>query len=326
MLSAVRLTGLIAIALAAVLALPAAATPPGSNGLVVWQREQVNGPPKLWVANSDGSGARRVFGSRTGAEFDAAFSPTAPGLLLFTRGRRAPFSEDIYAGDLATGNVRRVVKARSADIAPSVSPDGTRIAYFGVPRPAVIRDDRPPPPERIRIANLDGSGDRAITPKTKRSIDPDWSPDGTRIAYAETRFTTPNRAQTRVMVVNADGTGRRALTSFGGADEINPKWMPDGQTILFERLKFTGTKSDLAAIPAAGGAVRTILATRGWETNPIPSPDGTRILFTSDRDRPGDDRLGRGFELYTMALDGSDVVRLTNNRSPDIFPDWQRLP
>jgi Tol biopolymer transport system component len=102
--------------------------------------------------------------------------------------------------------------------------------------------------------------------------------------------------------------------------------MPDGQTILFERLKFTGTKSDLAAIPAAGGPARTILATPNWETNPIPSPDGTRVLFASDRDRPGKDRLGPGFELYTMALDGSDVLRLTNNRSAGIFPDWQRLP
>ena len=127
------------------------------------------------------------------------------------------------------------------------------------------------------------------------------------------------------MVVNVDGSGRRALTSYGGADELNPKWMPDGQTILFETLKPTGTKSDIMAISPAGGPARPILATAAWETNPIPSPDGTRILFTSDRDSRGRDRLGPGFELYTMALDGSDIVRLTNNRSPDIFPDWQRL-
>jgi Tol biopolymer transport system component len=77
---------------------------------------------------------------------------------------------------------------------------------------------------------------------------------------------------------------------------------------------------------ADGGPVRTILATRAWETNPVPSPDGTRIVFTSDRDRRGRERLGPGFEVYTMAVDGSDIVRLTNNRRPDIFPDWQRLP
>ena len=308
------------------LVVPAAATPPGSNGLVVWQKEQRNGPPRLKVANADGSGARTVFAGRDSAEFEGAFSPTAPGLLVFSRGGRAPYSEDIYAGNLATGQIRRVIRARSADIAPTVSPDGTRIAYLAAPRPAVLREDRPGPPERIHVANLDGTGDRAITPKTKSSVDPDWSPDGTQITYAESRLTGPRGFQTRIMVMNADGTGRRALTSYGGFDEINPKWTPDGQTIIFEILKRTGTKSDIVAISAAGGPVRRILATPNWETNPIPSPDGTRILFTSDRDRPGRDRLGPGFELYTMALDGSGIVRLTNNRSPDIFPDWQRLP
>ena len=102
--------------------------------------------------------------------------------------------------------------------------------------------------------------------------------------------------------------------------------MPDGQTIVFEEAKRRGTRSDIVAMSANGGPPRALLATPAWETNPIPSPDGTRILFTSDRDRRGRDRLGPGFELYTMALDGSAVVRLTDNRQPDIFPDWQRLP
>jgi Tol biopolymer transport system component len=125
--------------------------------------------------------------------------------------------------------------------------------------------------------------------------------------------------------MNADGTGRRAITSYGGRDEINPKWMPDGRTIVFERLQERGTRSDIVAIGAGGGPQRTILATPAWETNPVPSPDGTRIVFTSDRDRRGRERLGSGFEVYTMALDGSSVARLTNNRRSDIFPDWQRL-
>lgn len=321
-----RLTGAVALGFAALLVVPAGATPPGSNGAVVWQREQRNGPPHLWVANADGSAPRRVFGSRDRAEFEGAFSPTAPGLLVFSRGGRAPYSEDLYAGDLATGRATRILRATSADIAPTVSPDGTRIAYFAAPRPKRLREGQRGPAEAIHVVNLDGTGDRAITPRNRSSVDPDWSPDGTLITYTETRFVTTNRGETRVMVVNADGTGRRALTSYGGFDEINPKWTPDGQTIVFERLKRSGTKSDIVAIGAAGGPVRRILATAAWETNPIPSPDGQRILFTSDRDRRGPERLGPGFELYTMALDGSDVVRLTNNRSPDIFPDWQRLP
>lgn len=34
-----------------------------------------------------------------------------------------------------------------------------------------------------------------------------------------------------------DGSVRRALTRFGGVDEVNPKWMPDGQSIVFEQLR-----------------------------------------------------------------------------------------
>jgi Tol biopolymer transport system component len=320
--------GAVTLAVAAVLAAPAAATPPGTNGMIVWQRESRNAPPRLWVANADGSAARQVFaGGRRQGEFEATFSPTDPNVMFFSRFRRRPFSEDIFRGDLATGAVSRVTRARSADIAPTVSPDGTRIAYFGVPRPRRLDPDVPPPPERIHIANLDGSSDRAITARRRRSIDPDWSPDGTRLVYTEARFVGRRQIpQNRLVVINADGTGRTVLTAFGGADEINPKWMPDGQTIVFERLRQRGNRSDILAISVGGGAARTLLATPAWETNPVPSPDGARIAFTSDRDRRGRERLGRGFELYTMAVDGSDIVRLTNNRRSDIFPDWQRLP
>ncbi|HWH95998.1 MAG TPA: hypothetical protein VNT03_19200 [Baekduia sp.] len=323
-------TGVLAVALAGVLACPAAATPPGQNGSIVWQRESPNGPPHLWVAAPDGSGPRQVFASAPNhGEIEGTFSPTDPNLMFFTRLSRAPYSEDVYRGDLATGAVTRITRTRSADVAPTVSPDGTRIAYFAAPRPRHLDPEVPGPPERIHIANLDGSGDHAITAAGRRSLDPDWSPDGTRIVYMETRILgrAPNlRGQNRLVVINADGSGRRPLTAFGGADEQNGKWMPDGRTIVFERGRRTGRLSDILAVSPEGGAPRTILATNAWETNPIPSPDGTRIVFTSDRDRRGGDRLGPGFEVYTMALDGSDIVRLTRNRRPDIFPDWQRLP
>ena len=45
------------------------------------------------------------------------------------------------------------------------------------------------------------------------------------------------------------------------------------------------------------------------------SPDGARLAFASNRD---DEFLGN--EIYTMKIDGSDVVRLTNNRVEDFGP------
>jgi Tol biopolymer transport system component len=315
-----------ALIITALVAAPAVATPPGRNGMIIWQRES-GGPPRLWVANPDGSSARQVFrGTARQADFEGTFSPTDPNVVFFSRGAFPfrPFREDLYRGDLASGAVTRVRGARTADIGPSVSPDGTRLAYFAVTR-GRLAEDAPPPPQRIHVANIDGSAARAISPRGVLAIDPEWSPDGTRLVYTEAR-PVGERADNRLAIVNADGSGRRVLTRFRGINEINPKWMPDGQTIVFERLRETGRRSSIMAMPAAGGSPRTIYDSPGWDTNPIPSPDGTRILFTSDRDRRGRERINRGFELYTMALDGSDVVRLTNNRSIDFFPDWQRLP
>ena len=317
---------LAAIVASLALAAPAGGTPPGSNGLIGWQREKPSGYPQLRVANPDGSEARTVLqGPQRTGELELTFSPTDPDLVVFTRFTAGPFTADLFRGNLATGRVKRLGRPRSADIAPTVSPDGTTIAYFGVRRPRRVDPDSLGPPERIRLIGINGEDPRAITPPNLRGIDPDWSPDGTRFVYTEARL-RPRSVQNRIVVMNVDGTGRRPLSAYGGPNEVNPKWMPDGQTIVFEQLRDRGNRSDIASIPASGGPIRKILGSRAWETNPVPSPDGSRIVFSGNLDRRGGGRLSDNFELYTMDVDGSDIVRITNNRRPDIFPDWQRLP
>lgn len=34
-------------------------------------------------------------------------------------------------------------------------------------------------------------------------------------------------------------------------------------------------------------------------------------------------RVVRGLEIYTMTAAGEDIQRVTDNRVPDRFPDWQ---
>ena len=97
---------------------------------------------------------------------------------------REPFSEEIFLGDLATGQVRPLTDSKKASVAPTFSPDGNRIAFFSVRPPG---RNRPPGPERIGVMNIDGTGSAPVTPKDRPSIDPDFSPDGTRIAYCESR-------------------------------------------------------------------------------------------------------------------------------------------
>lgn len=47
---------------------------------------------------------------------------------------------------------------------------------------------------------------------------------------------------------------------------------------------------------------------------PMLSPDGSRLLFESDRTG--------NWEIYTMRPDGTDLVRLTDNPAPDVTPIW----
>jgi TolB protein len=54
---------------------------------------------------------------------------------------------------------------------------------------------------------------------------------------------------------------------------------------------------------------------------PAWAPDGTKIVFSSDRDGP--------LNIYVMNPEGSSQTRLTNRptlNSSDIFPDWQPIP
>jgi Tol biopolymer transport system component len=79
--------------------------------------------------NPDGSAQRRLFAKKGSGGLEGTFAPTDADLMFFTRFKEKPFSDDIYRGSLATGEVARVIGGRSADLAPTVSPDGTKIAF-----------------------------------------------------------------------------------------------------------------------------------------------------------------------------------------------------
>ena len=80
---------------------------------------------------------------------------------------------------------------------------------------------------------------------------------------------------------------------------------PDGGTIAFDLM------GDIYTIPSTGGKATQVTKGIAWETHPRFSPDGRKILFTSDRS--GSDNL------WYIDMDRKDTVQLTKERVDD-FP------
>jgi Tol biopolymer transport system component len=326
-----RLTATVGLATLAVLAaaivaavLPAGATPPGANGKLVFERPTPAGGDGFAVdmltVEADGTGLTKLTDRKFG-EGDSSWSQDGRKV-AFTctkNTERGPWEICVVNAD--GSGFAQLTRHRSFSIAPAWSPDG-RIVYASAAGAEHLR---------LRVMNADGSGNRLLTRNRRLAFtDPQWSPDGTTIALATLSAGETTRSfDCSIVLIDADGGNLRRLTRRGGPDEMNPNWSPDGTTIAFERNRLhPDRQADIWLMQADGSRKRGLTSTRFHETNPTFSPDGTRIAFTGDRHnrKLSKERLGRGFELYTMAADGSDVRRLTRNRRADLFADWQPLP
>jgi Tol biopolymer transport system component len=81
---------------------------------------------------------------------------------------------------------------------------------------------------QIWTINPNGSGATQLTTGASPSTEPEWSPDGTRIAYTRT---TGGLRELRVM--NGDGTGDHHVYGPGAQGAFSPTWSPDGRQLAF---------------------------------------------------------------------------------------------
>ncbi|HEU4520411.1 MAG TPA: S9 family peptidase, partial [Thermoanaerobaculia bacterium] len=128
-----------------------------------------------------------------------------------------------------------------------------------------------------------------------------WSPDGRSIAYTRLDDRTPEeerrtaqRDDARVVgeddrhahlhVIEVESKKSRRLTG-GDMSVWTFGWSPDGETIVLARGPGSGLDdqfyTDLYLMPAAGGEMRPLVVREGLDRNPVFSPDGKLVAFTS---------------------------------------------
>jgi len=114
----------------------------------------------------------------------------------------------------------------------------------------------------------------------KNVVDPQYSPDGRRIAFSVTEyFLEEGKTNTDIYVMDADGSNLRQLTHHK-SEESHPRWSPDGKWLLFVSTRENG--SQVWKLPLAGGEPTRVTDFSMEMGEPLWLPDSKRILFFTE--------------------------------------------
>ena len=205
------------------------------------------------------------------------------------------------------------------------------------------------------IVVVDSPG--AKSRKLVAGVSPAWSPDGQKIAYC----IREGSGFGQIYVINADGTGKAALTNVRGGG-CDPQWAPDGERLIFTALGFTLPKlvitsktgepiavlddgfgahwspdgkqiafcrtvghatTSIMVVNSDGTGMRKLVDDTSQVIEAAWMPDGRSVVFSSKRDR-------KTSAIYRVNMDGSAVSIFAEDKNMDLYfpvpsPDGNQL-
>jgi TolB protein len=213
--------------------------------------------------------------------------------------------------------------------------------------------------------NADGSGQKSLTSAPGSDFDPDWSPDGSRIAFTSLR---DGKKDIYVLTLETGAVVRLTTVSGDVQENSQPTWSPLGNQIVYTVKRFNTYQVWAMSDTGQGNAQIARSGQAFWDFLPIWAPDSETILFSQrnagvasrpwlmsiryeDRESKDPTRLDfpRPIEdvefspdgawlvyesmdndgnrdIYFMTASGGNRTRLTVDPKIDFDPSWRPAP
>jgi Tol biopolymer transport system component len=198
---------------------------------------------------------------------------------------------DVFSARPDGSDMRRLTSTDGYDAEATVSPDGRKIVFTSV------RDGD----LDLYDMNPDGSGVRRLTNELGYDGGAFHSQDGQWIIYRASRPKTPEEVQQykdllsrnlvmpaklEIMIMRADGSQKRQLTSNGAAN-FAPYFHPNGRQIIFaSNVNNPNPRSpnfDLYVINRDGSGLRQLTFDEGFDGFPMFTNDAKKLIWASNR-------------------------------------------
>ncbi len=260
---------------------------------------------EIFTMRPDGTGVRQLTAGAPGEHSNfPVWSPDGRQIAYLKGGA-------VHLMDKDGEHDRIVVQLDSVRAArPGWSPDGRSILFAA--SDSVIRGV-----SGFYIVRLDDGTIGRVPLEPGRFGGGAWHPDGLSFFTARRPQEGPT---TIIRVTAATGEAESILTSDSLYFE-GPSISPDGSTLLVQGATFDPTSVHVYVMAPDGTGLRALTPESGMQNNPRWSHDGTHVVMQC---KP-EDAVPSGIEtmeVCTVAIDGTNFRRLTNNAYRDLHPAW----
>ena len=256
---------------------------------------------KIYFGPMDEGGARKVaheFATDILKQFGV--ESLAGSKIYFVSNRSG--AKEIWSMDYDGANQKQITSYKSISTMPSVSPDGSRIAFtsWAMGQPQILVHSL----ETLRRIPF-------LNPRAGTNQNASYTQDGKQIA-----FSSSASGYSQIYMANADGSGIRRLTNTR-AVEVEPKVNPKtGNEIVFVSGRGGGSPQ-VYRMNSDGADVQRLSTGEGQATNPSWNPQGTHVAFAWTRGYdPGN------FNIFVMDVNTREFVQLTSGAGRNENPTW----